>query len=239
MKAAIIGYGKMGHEIERVLLDRGHEVVLIVDVENRADLTPERLQGVDVAIEFSTPATAVENIFRCFESGIPVVSGTTGWTARMEEVQQVCKAKNGGLFWASNYSIGVNLFFRVNRMLARMMNRFPQYDVTVEEVHHIQKKDAPSGTAITIAEGILQGLDRKTKWVGNTTTEPEELEVLAVRRGMVPGIHTVTWESEADSIELRHRAVSRRGFAEGAVLAAEFMVGRQGIYSMDDLLGAE
>ncbi len=239
MKAAIIGYGKMGHEIERVLLDRGHEVVLIVDVENRADLTPERLQGVDVAIEFSTPATAVENIFRCFECGIPVVSGTTGWTARMEEVQQVCKAKNGGLFWASNYSIGVNLFFRVNRMLARMMNRFPQYDVTVEEVHHIQKKDAPSGTAITIAEGILQGLDRKTKWVGNTTTEPEELEVLAVRRGMVPGIHTVTWESEADSIELRHRAVSRRGFAEGAVLAAEFMVGRQGIYSMDDLLGAE
>ena len=239
MKAAIIGYGKMGHEIERVLLDRGHEVVLIVDVENRADLTPERLHGVDVAIEFSTPATAVENIFRCFECGIPVVSGTTGWTARMEEVQQVCKAKNGGLFWASNYSIGVNLFFRVNRMLARMMNRFPQYDVTVEEVHHIQKKDAPSGTAITIAEGILQGLDRKTKWVGNTTTEPEELEVLAVRRGMVPGIHTVTWESEADSIELRHRAVSRRGFAEGAVLAAEFMVGRQGIYSMDDLLGAE
>ncbi len=236
MNVAIIGYGKMGREIHRILSNRGHDVSLIVDADNAADLCAEKLSGVDVAIEFTTPATAYANIAKCIECGIPVVCGTTAWTERMPQVRELCEKYDGGFFYASNYSIGVNLMFRVNRVLARMMNRFPEYDVTVEETHHTQKKDAPSGTAVTLADDIVASIDRKDRWVCGVTTQPEELEVTAVRRSVVPGIHTVTYESGADVLTIAHTAKNRGGFALGAVLAAEFMCSRKGIYTMDDLL---
>lgn len=239
MKVVLIGYGKMGHEIEKILLNRGHEVVVIIDENNAADLNPENLKNkqAEVAIEFSTPNTAYDNIIACIEAGVPVVCGTTGWLDKIEHVKSLCEEKNGAFFYASNYSVGVNVMFRVNEALAKMMNVCEQYDVTVEEVHHTQKKDSPSGTAITIAEGILNNLSRKKTWVGETTTEPSELEVLGIRRSVNPGTHTVTYESEADYITLTHTAKSRVGFAIGAVLAAEFLNGRQGVFSMEDLLG--
>ena len=237
MKVAIIGYGKMGREIERVLLERGHEVALVIDMDNAGDLNVGKMRGVDVAIEFTTPDTALGNIKKCLEIGVPVVCGTTAWTARLPEVEALCKEWDGAFFYASNYSIGVNVMFYMNRMLAGIMNRFPEYDVTVEEVHHVQKKDAPSGTAITIADDIVAALDRKQKWVGETTTVPEELEVLSVRRSVAPGLHTVTYESEVDSLALSHNIKSRTGLAAGAVAAAEFLAGKKGVYSMKDLLG--
>lgn len=236
MNAAIIGYGKMGKEIEKILIERGHKVTLIIDQDNTADLDAAHLKEVDVAIEFSTPQTAYSNIVKCLEYNTPVVCGTTAWLDRYDEVKQLCESKKGAFFYASNYSIGVNLTFRLNEMLARMMNRFPEYDVTLEEVHHTQKKDAPSGTAITLAEGIVSNLDRKKRWVNGMTTNPAELEVQAIRRSVVPGIHTVTYESEADVITLSHNAKSRRGFALGAVLAAEFIQNKRGVFSMKDLL---
>ncbi|MCD7969174.1 MAG: 4-hydroxy-tetrahydrodipicolinate reductase [Alistipes sp.] len=239
MKAVIIGYGKMGKQIEGILRSRGHEVVLIVDEDNTADLNPGNLSrlGAEVAVEFTTPETAYGNITACLNAGIGVVSGTTGWLDKMPEVRRLCNEKGGAFFYASNYSIGVNIFFRINEALARMMERFGDYDVTVEEIHHTQKKDAPSGTAITLAEGIVDNLSRKQKWVGQTTTTVEELEVLAIRRSVVPGTHTVTYESEADSIAITHTAKGRTGFATGAVMAAEFICGRQGIFTMEDMLG--
>ncbi len=236
MNAAIIGYGKMGKEIEKILIERGHKVTLIIDQDNTADLDAAHLKEVDVAIEFSTPQTAYSNIVKCLEYNTPVVCGTTAWLDRYDEVKQLCESKKGTFFYASNYSIGVNLTFRLNEMLARMMNRFPEYDVTLEEVHHTQKKDAPSGTAITLADGIVSNLDRKKRWVNGMTTNPAELEVQAIRRSVVPGIHTVTYESEADVITLSHNAKSRRGFALGAVLAAEFIQNKRGVFSMKDLL---
>ena len=195
MKTALIGYGKMGHEIERILLERGHSVPLIIDISNPGDLNAENLKNVDVAIEFSTPSTAFDNIRKCLEAGTPVVCGTTAWLDRYDEAVALCKEADGAFFYASNYSIGVNVFFKINRELARLMNRFAEYDVTIEEVHHTQKKDAPSGTAITLAEGVLDGLERKQTWICGTTTVPEELEIGAIRRSVVPGTHTVTYES--------------------------------------------
>lgn len=237
MKTAIIGYGRMGREIEKLLLARGHEVALVIDVDNAGDLNAEKMEGIDVAIEFTTPATALGNIRKCLEIGVPVVCGTTAWTEHLSEVEALCREKDGAFFYASNYSIGVNIMFKLNRVLAGIMDRFPEYDVTVEEVHHTGKKDAPSGTAITIADDIVAGLDRKARWVGATTTAPDELEVLAVRRSVVPGTHTVTYESDVDSITMTHTAKSRGGFVTGAVMAAEFLAGKKGIYSMNDLLG--
>lgn len=239
MKTVIIGYGKMGKEIEKILLGRGHEIVLIVDENNKSDLNPENLKrlGAEVAIEFSTPDTAYDNIITCLKSGVGIVCGTTGWLDKFEDVKKVCAKENGTFFYASNYSVGVNIMFRMSEKLAQMMNRFLDYDVTVEEVHHTQKKDAPSGTAITIAEGILANLDRKRKWVNETTTAPDELEVLAVRRSVVPGIHTVTYESEEDVITITHNAKNRRGLAMGAVMAAEFIHGKKGVFTMSDMLG--
>jgi len=236
MKAVLIGYGKMGREIEKVLSERGHSVGLIIDIDNLHDLNPETLKGIDVAIEFSTPDAAFGNITRCLEYGIPVVCGTTAWLERYDEAKALCERKDGAFFHASNFSIGVNVVFRINEMLAQMMNRFPEYDVTVEETHHTQKKDAPSGTAIVIAEGIVGNLGRKSKWVGNTTTVPDELEVQSIRRSTVPGTHTVTYESPEDQIVLAHNIKSRRTLAVGAVMAAEFLQGRKGVYSMKDLM---
>jgi 4-hydroxy-tetrahydrodipicolinate reductase len=237
MKVAIIGYGKMGRQIERTLTERGHEVALIVDVDNAGDLSTEGMRGVDVAIEFTAPDAALGNIVKCLEIGVPVVCGTTAWTAHLPEVEALCRERDGAFFYASNYSIGVNVMFALNRQLARIMNRFPEYDVTVEETHHTQKKDAPSGTAITIAADIVASLDRKTEWVGQVTTAPAELEVTSVRRSTVAGIHTVTYESPVDTLTLSHTIKERSGLALGAVLAAEFLVGKKGLFTMNDLLG--
>lgn len=238
MKIALIGYGKMGKEIEQILIARGHTIPLIIDLNNTNDLDAAHLQKVDVAIEFTTPSTAYGNVVKCLEAGVPVVCGTTAWLDNLPQVEQLCKEKNGAFFYASNYSIGVNIFFEINRRLAQLMNRFGEYDVTIEETHHTQKKDAPSGTAVTLAEGVLENLDRKQKWVCGTTTVPEELEVVAIRRSVVPGTHTVTYESDVDSLSITHMAKSRRGFALGAVLAAEFLYGKTGIFSMKDLMKA-
>ncbi len=238
MKIALIGYGKMGKEIEQILIARGHTIPLIIDLNNTNDLDAAHLQKVDVAIEFTTPSTAYGNVVKCLEAGVPVVCGTTAWLDKLPEVEQLCKEKNGAFFYASNYSIGVNIFFEINRRLAQLMNRFGEYDVTIEETHHTQKKDAPSGTAVTLAEGVLENLDRKQKWVYGTTTVPEELEVVAIRRSVVPGTHIVTYESDVDALSITHMAKSRRGFALGAVLAAEFLHGKTGIFSMKDLMQA-
>lgn len=238
MKIALIGYGKMGKEIEQILIARGHTIPLIIDLNNTNDLDAAHLQKVDVAIEFTTPSTAYGNVVKCLEASVPVVCGTTAWLDKLPEVEQLCKETNGAFFYASNYSIGVNIFFEINRRLAQLMNRFGEYDVTIEETHHTQKKDAPSGTAVTLAEGVLENLDRKQKWVCGTTTVPEELEVVAIRRSVVPGTHTVTYESDVDALSITHMAKSRRGFALGAVLAAEFLHGKTGIFSMKDLMQA-
>lgn len=240
MKIALIGYGKMGHEIEKILVSRGHTLPLIIDQDNTDQLTAENLNQCDVAIEFTTPATAFDNIVTCLKAGIPTVCGTTAWLDRLPEVTDLCQQTSGAFFYASNYSIGVNIFFAINRQLARMMNQFPEYDVTLNEVHHVQKKDAPSGTAVTLAEDILAGIDRKTSWHLGTTTDRDKLEVTAQRRAMVPGIHTIVWESNADTITIDHNAKNRSGFAMGAVLAAEYLADKRGtgkVYGMKDLLG--
>ena len=250
MNAAIIGYGKMGREIERLLVERGHGVGLIVDADNRGDLDAAHLRGIDVALEFTTPATAYDNIRACIDAGTPVVSGTTGWTDRLDELKTRCKERGGAFFYASNYSLGVNLLFRLNRQLAEMVGRVGGYDVRIEEVHHTQKKDAPSGTAITLAEGIVENLGRKQGWVNlapgiehatnrierSGEAPADRIEIRSVREGAVPGIHTVTYESEDDVLELKHTIKNRRTLAMGAVVAAEFLCGKQGVYSMDDLL---
>ena len=250
MKAAIIGYGKMGREIERILTERGHEAALIIDTDNAHELDAAHLAGIDVALEFTTPETAYRNIRTCIECGVAAVSGTTGWTDRLPELQELCREKGGALFYASNYCLGVNLMFRLNRQLAAMIDRVGGYDVRIEEVHHTQKKDAPSGTAITLAEGVIAGLPAKTEWVNYAPgiehaanrigspaeATPEQVVIGSVREGMVPGIHTVTYESEDDILELKHTIKNRRTLAMGAVIAAEFLCGKQGVYSMDDLL---
>lgn len=236
MKAAIIGYGKMGREIEKILIERGHDVTLVIDTDNAADLNAANLAGVDVALEFTMPSTAYANIRTCIENATPVVSGTTGWTDRLGELQQLCREKGGALFYASNYCLGVNLMFRLNRQLAAMIDRVGGYDAKIEEVHHTQKKDAPSGTAITLAEGIISEIGRKTGWVNESSDDPSQIVVTSLREGAVPGTHTVTYESDDDRIELKHTIKNRRTLALGAVVAAEFLCGKKGVYTMDDLL---
>ena len=235
MKAAIIGYGKMGREIEKILLQRGHEVALIIDVNNASDLNAENLKNIDVAIEFTTPSTAYNNIRTCLECGAAVVSGTTGWTDRLAELQTLCREKGGAMFYASNYSIGVNLMFRLNRELARMMNAFSQYKISMTETHHTEKKDSPSGTAATLAEDIISRIDRKQGWVNEPTDDDALIGIESFRIGMNPGEHTVTYSSEDDILEIRHSIKNRRTLAEGAVIAAEFLCGKQGVFTMEDL----
>lgn len=237
MKTAIIGYGKMGREIEKMLAERGHEIELIIDVDNQADLDARHLAGIDVALEFTTPATAYENIRRCIDCRTPVVSGTTGWTARLPELETRCREKGGALFYASNFCLGVNLLFQLNRQLAAMIDRVGGYEVEIEEIHHTQKKDAPSGTAITLAEGIIEQLHTKRSWVNDCPAAPDQIEIRSVREGDIPGIHTVRYESADDRIELRHAIKNRRTLALGAVIAAEFLCGKRGVYTMKDLLG--
>ena len=235
MKLALIGYGKMGREIERIARERGHEIVAIIDMNEEDKFQSPGFRSADVAIEFTSPESAFENYTRAFEAGVPVVSGTTGWLDKMDRVKEACEKEGKTFFYASNFSLGVNLFFALNNCLAGLMNRFPEYDVRVEETHHIHKLDAPSGTAITLAEGILDRVDRKENWSleeGDSNT----LHIEAFREGEVPGIHTVVYESGVDTIRVTHDAKSREGFALGAVLAAEFTKGKKGFLTMSDLL---
>jgi 4-hydroxy-tetrahydrodipicolinate reductase len=235
MKIALIGYGKMGKTLEKIAQSRGHEVVLRIDVDNRSDF--DRLSEVDVAIEFTRPESAVMNLEKCVLAGVPVVCGTTGWLTEFERISTLCKTQNSAFFYASNYSIGVNIFFEINRRLADMMNGYPMYDVAMEEIHHTQKLDAPSGTAITLAEGIFENMPRKSNWVCNTEGSPSDLKITAKRIDPAPGTHIVRYDSPIDTIEIAHTAHSREGFATGAVLAAEWLVGKKGVFSMKDLLG--
>jgi 4-hydroxy-tetrahydrodipicolinate reductase len=236
MKLALIGYGKMGKEIERIAVSRGHQINLIIDINNPQDLTTENLKQCDVAIEFTTPATAVGNYLKCFEAGVPVVSGTTGWLDKKEEVYAKCIENKGTFFYGSNFSVGVNLFFALNKKLAELMSGHKEYSVEMTEVHHTQKLDAPSGTAISLAEDILDKLENKTTWVNDKEPAENELNIKSERRGQVPGIHTIKYESEVDYIEITHNAKSRVGFAFGAVLAAEYCLKNTGILTMNDLL---
>ncbi len=237
MKIALIGYGKMGKVIERIAQERGHEVVSRIDVDNQADFESAEFASADVAIEFTAPHVAVANYRRAWKAGVKVVSGTTGWTAEYPDMAQEVQDGGHTLFWASNFSLGVNVFFALNKKLARMMNGFADYDVTMREVHHTQKLDAPSGTAITLAEGVIENLDRKTSWcLTEDKTAAEQMAIEAVREGMVPGIHTIRYESAVDSIEITHDAKSREGFALGAVVAAEYTQDKNGWLGMADMM---
>ncbi|MGE4586856.1 MAG: 4-hydroxy-tetrahydrodipicolinate reductase [Mangrovibacterium sp.] len=236
MKIALIGYGKMGKTIEKIALDRGHQVVLTIDVDNQNEMTEENLKKADVAIEFTMPSSALNNYIRCFQSGIPVVSGTTGWLDRREEVIRKMQHYNGTFFYASNFSLGVNLFFELNRRLAALMAKRPEYLVSVEEVHHIHKLDAPSGTAISLAEDLIGLHPGLGSWTLDAPGQKDQLQITAVREGEVPGIHRICYESDVDCIRIEHSAKSREGFALGAVLAAEFCLGKKGLLSMNELL---
>lgn len=235
MRITLIGYGKMGHEIEKTAIERGHTISGIIDIHNIEDLN-SHAANTDVAIEFTSPSSVIDNLYRCFELNLPVVTGTTGWHEQSDTIKERCKKENHSLFYASNFSIGVNLFFALNEQMAEIMNKFSEYDVSIEETHHIQKLDSPSGTAVSIARVIEEQLARKTGWKLDDAGK-DEIQVKAIRSRDVKGIHKVRYDSEKDYIELTHYAKSRKGFAEGAVLAAEFLVGQKGVYTMRDLLG--
>ncbi|HEY8401097.1 MAG TPA: 4-hydroxy-tetrahydrodipicolinate reductase [Cytophagaceae bacterium] len=236
MKILLIGYGKMGKAIEQIAIARNHQVPHKIDVSNKEELKSIKKGMVDVAIEFSQPESAFENIKYCLENGIPVVSGTTGWLEKKKEIEEICQKHQGAFFYASNYSVGVNLFFHFNKILAKIMSNYPEYSISMEEIHHTEKKDAPSGTAITLAEGIIQNNPKKTKWINEKGGKPEELEIISKRIENVPGTHTIFYDSDVDSIEIKHTAHSRQGFATGAVVAAEWINGKTGIFGMDDML---
>ena len=248
MKIALIGYGKMGKMIEQIALSRGHEIVSIIDIDNQDDFDSPAFASADVAIEFTAPHVAYGNYLRAWKHNVKIVSGSTGWLKEHgDDVRRACAEEGKTLFWASNYSIGVAIFSAVNKYLANIMNRFAQYDVEETEVHHIHKLDHPSGTGITLAEQIVERLDRKSDWQMGTLTQPDgtvvpaenldegKLTITSVRRGEVPGIHSITWNSEADQITITHDAHSRQGFALGAVLAAEYTAGHNGLLTIDDM----
>lgn len=236
MNIALIGYGKMGKVIEQIALDRGHTVNLKIDLNNISDFTKENLAKSDVAIEFTGPHSAYENVMRCLEAGTPVVCGSTGWLDQYDKVTAYCQKREGAFLYASNFSIGVNIFFALNKHLAAIMNRQSGYDVTMTEIHHTAKKDAPSGTAITLAEGILENLDRKTTWVNHEAKNASELAILSVREDPAPGTHQIRYHSPVDDIDIIHTAHNRNGFASGAVLAAEYLHNKKGVFSMQDVL---
>ena len=249
MKIALIGYGKMGKMIEQIAKDRGHEIVCIIDLDNQQDFDSEAFKSADVAIEFTNPTAAYGNYLKAFKHNVKVVSGSTGWMKEHgDDVKNMCSAEGGQtLFWASNFSIGVAIFSAVNRYLAKIMNGFPQYDVRMEETHHIHKLDAPSGTAITLAEELLNDIDRKKEWVkglqrnadgtveGTNDVPADELAIESIRRGEVPGIHSIIYNSDADCITITHDAHSRKGFALGAVLAAEYTNQHSGLLTISDM----
>lgn len=237
LRIALIGYGKMGKAIEEIAVKRGHTIALKIDIDTAADFTKENLQRCDVAIEFTSPHSAVENILTCLDAGIPVISGSTGWLARWKEVKDRCETVNGAMVYASNYSVGVNIFFEVNKFLARLMDPQTDYDVSMEEIHHTEKKDAPSGTAITLAEQIFENLGRKKQWVNKSSASATELSIISERIDPAPGTHKIKYSSQVDDIEIIHTAHNRKGFATGAVLAAEFIQHKNGIFGMKEVLG--
>jgi 4-hydroxy-tetrahydrodipicolinate reductase len=237
MKIALIGYGKMGRTIEAIALRRGHSVLLKISSHNLQDLKADRLREADAAIEFTGPESAYDNIIRGLDAGIPVVCGSTGWLTRLEEVRQYCRQTNGSFLYASNFSVGVNIFFELNKRLATLMAPHPDYEPRITEIHHTEKKDAPSGTAITLAEQLLEKIQRKKGWVNHISDNLDELEILSERMDPAPGTHIVAYGSAIDTITITHEAHSREGFATGAVLAAEFLAGKKGIYRMSDVLG--
>lgn len=236
MKILLLGYGKMGKTIEQIALDRGHTIAGKIDVNNRAHMDLLAEEDVDVAVEFSAPEAAFHNITYCLEKKWPVVSGTTGWLDFRPEIELLCQETNGAFFYASNYSIGVNLFFKLNKYLAKLMDG-QEYQSSMTEIHHIHKLDAPSGTAITLAEGVIENIERLKGWTLSPETAEDKLAITAEREGEVPGTHIMKYESEVDTIKITHTAHSRKGFAMGAVVSAEWLVGKHGIYGMDDLLG--
>lgn len=237
MRIALIGYGKMGKAIEAIAVEQGHAIGLAISSSNLADFTAENLRTCDVAIEFTSPHSAVQNIKQCMAAGVPVVCGSTGWLAQWDEVAIYCAEHHSALLYASNFSTGVNLFFELNRLLAGLMAGQPGYEVSITETHHTQKKDAPSGTAITLAEQLIASLGRKKTWVNQVEARPDELAIISHRIDPAPGTHTITYHSEIDDIEITHTAHSRKGFAAGAVQAAVFLQGKKGIYTMKDVLG--
>jgi len=239
MKIAILGYGKMGQEIEKMALKRGHEISLIIDSIEEWEQRGDQLRDCGVAIDFSSSDSVVDNIYRCFEAGVPVVTGTTGWHDDQERVFQECTDRGKTLFYAANYSIGVNIFFELNRFLASQMSKWQEYEISIEETHHVHKQDAPSGTAIVLANDIIRNIERKEKWVKEISENPEEIEIKSYRTENVPGTHIVRYESEIDSIELIHTAKNRKGFALGALLAAEWIIGKKGVFFMKDLLQSQ
>jgi len=239
MKIALLGYGKMGQEIEKLAVRRNHQVVLTIDNLEEWEDAGDRLAEADVAMEFSTPVSVIENIYHCFDASIPVIVGTTGWLDDLEKVRTDCLNRNQSLFFAPNYSIGVNLFFDLNRYLARLMSKWEKYTISIEETHHIHKMDSPSGTAIVLANDIIRVSDRKEKWVNEEVGSPEELGIKSFRTENVPGTHVVKYESGEDSIEIIHTAKNRRGLATGALMAAEWILGKKGFFEMKDLLSAQ
>ncbi len=236
MKIALIGYGKMGQAIEEIAVAKGHEIVLKISIDNTADFTTEAVQQADVAIEFTSPHSAFENVQKCLEAGVPVICGSTGWLDKWDEIKSICQQQNGTLLYASNFSIGVNLFFELNTYLAKLMANHPEYDVLLEEIHHTQKRDAPSGTAITLAEQVLHHIASKKQWVNEPATNKEQLSIVSERIDPAPGTHKIKYTSPIDDIEIIHTAHNRKGFAGGAVLAAEFIIGKKGIFTMKEVL---
>ena len=237
MRIALVGYGRMGHEIEEAALKRGHSIGPIIDVANSRDLSPGNFKGIDVAIEFTTPSAAPDNVKRCLEMGIPVVSGTTGWNSRYDEAVALCRKKDTSFIHSSNFSIGVNILFCLNAELARLMSVHTDYIPSIEEIHHTKKLDAPSGTAITLAEGISHANKNYKGWVAGDEAGDDKVKINSVREGNVPGTHVITWKSDIDVISLRHEAFNRKGLALGAVMAAEFISLRKGVFTMSDVLG--
>jgi len=238
MKLALLGYGKMGREIENLAIERGHEICVKIDHENEWAIAVDLLSCADMAIDFSTPESALSNIRRCFDAGIPLVEGTTGWHDHLPQIRQECLSRDQSLFWAPNFSIGVNLFFELNRMLATLMSNYPEYEIALEETHHIHKKDAPSGTAIVLANDIIQNHRSSENWVRETAGKPGDIPIHSHRVEEVTGTHRVMYESPDDRIEIIHTANNRKGFARGAIIAAEWLKGKKGFYEMKDLIGS-
>jgi 4-hydroxy-tetrahydrodipicolinate reductase len=237
MRIALIGYGKMGHMIEEMAVERGHEIVLRIHIDNLHEFTRENLSVADVAIEFTGPESAFENVKKCLNWNVPVVSGSTGWNRQIEAAKEICREQKGSFLHASNFSVGVNIFFEVNRLLAKLMSVQPAYSVSLKEIHHTQKKDAPSGTAVTLAEGVMEHLKQKKGWVNAATATPDQIPILSERVDPAPGTHHVKYSSDIDDIEIIHTAHNRKGFALGAVIAAEYIQNKKGVFTMKEVLG--
>lgn len=235
MKIALIGYGKMGKTIEKIAIDRGHKIVSIIDIDNQQDFDSDAFRSADVAIEFTTPATAVDNYMKAFAQGVPVVSGSTGWTTRMQEIKDICERGEATFFWTSNFSLGVNIFFALNKYLSALMDNFADYNPEMKEIHHIHKLDHPSGTAITLAEGLIDNVTRIDAWTEEKTMS-SQLLINHEREGEVPGTHIISWDSDVDTITIEHKAKSRQGFALGAVVAAEWVSNQKGFLTMDQMM---